>query len=354
MREPSHLTFVKQYLNWERVKERLLKYKHIAATFPLSKLKKCSNKAPFYCHYLGWRLGTWENEDWFEFFDNLLEISSNLPGWDYVSHIPGGCDYGNFWSFVWELQTAVFFSNHLGLKTAWRKDGPDFQVSVESTDIFIECTTYHKSFGLSEFISELFQCISFQINTLHTPFLKFSLPKNNNIEAFLDVLFNPYLDPSFLHDKITETQHKSPVMLPIPPGAVNFYIYLENQDAANKNFELEKELFTAGNPESFLEIALREIINNKTYANNLPKNRPNLLMVNFMLGKDWQLAATLRTIQKPCLGKTLDGIFISTCGIDRIPMIQDLFVYFPDISHPLARFLKKPISIYRPDQRDLQ
>lgn len=345
MKEPAHSIFVKQYLNWERARERLDRYKNIAAIFPLAELQKCSDIAPFYCHYLGWRLATWKNEEWFEFFDKLLGISIDLPGWDKGGHVPGGCEFDNFWGFVWELQTAVFFADYLGLKTEWKKAGPDIQVSVDSTIIFVECTTYRKSFALEEFIGELFRCIDPQIKTEHVPCLKFSLPKNNEIEAFLDNLFEPYLDPSFLPSKLGEVQQQTPLALPIPPGAQNFYVYLENQEAVEHNIELKKILTSAGDPTSFLKIALKEILGNKASANELLQNHPNMLMVNFLLGNDWQLARALRSMPKPDLGITFDGVLLTACGIDRIPTVQSSFKYLPDESHPMQSFLKKSDDI---------
>jgi hypothetical protein len=339
MREPAQLFFIKKNLDWERVQERLRRYKHIAEIFTLTKLQKCSDKAPFYCHYLGWRLGTWQNEGLFEFFDKLLEIGTNLSGWDKKSRVPGGCEFENFWSFVWELQTAVFFANHLGIMTEWLKVGPDIQVSGESGRFFVECTTYRKSFGLEEFICELFRCISQEIIVKHVPLIQFYLPKDKEIGTFLDDLFKPYLDPSFLPSKINEAQQQSPVMLPIPKGAKNFYVYLENLDAPNQDFELKQMLSIAGDPEWFLKTALKEIIGNKALANNLLQNHPNLLMVNFLLGNDWQMAKALRSMQKPDLGKTFDGVLLTACGIDRIPTFQSSIKYY-EPGHPLELLLE--------------
>lgn len=94
-----------------------------------------------------------------------------------------------------------------------------------------------------------------------------------------------------------------------------------------------------GNPELFLEIALKEVIGNKASANNLRQNRPNLLMANFLLGKDWQLAAALRSIPKPELGEIFDGIFLTACGIDKLPTFHYSSIYLQDETHPLKRFL---------------
>jgi hypothetical protein len=344
MREPAHFIFVKQHLNWERARERLHRYRNIAAVFPLAELQKCSDKAPFYCHYLGWRLGTWNSEEWFELFDKLLEISTGLSGWDNGSRVPGGCEFEHFWGFVWELQTAVFFADHLGLRTEWKKAGPDIQVSVDSTTFFVECTTYRKSFGLEAFIGELFRCIDPQIITAHVPFLQFSLPKGKVLGTFLSALFEPYLDPSFLPGKTHEAQRQSPVMLPIPSTATNFYAYLENLDAPHQNTDLNQMLHTAGDPEAFLEIALKEIIDGKRKANDLSRNHPNLLMVNFLPGRDWQMARSLRPVPKPELGETLDGVLFCVCGIDRIPTFQSSFVHLRE-SHPMECLLEKSDDI---------
>ncbi len=325
MKEPAHLTFVRQYLNWERVRERLDRYKNIGKVFPIEILQDCSDKAPYYCHYFGWRLGTWQDEGLFEFFDKLLEISTTLPGWD-KTHIPGGCEFDKFWGFIWELQAAVFFADHLGLKTEWKRTGPDFHVSSDSTAFFVECTTYRKSFAIEEFISEVFRFIHPQVMVEHVPCLQFSLPKDDNIGIFLDRLFEPYLDPAFLPGKLREAQQQAPLALPVPQGSQNFYVYLDDQDAVNHNFELRQILTSAGDPESFLKLALKEILGNKTPANKLLQNRPNLLMVNFLLGKDWQLAKSLRPMPELHLGETFDGVFLTACGIDRVPAFQNSFI----------------------------
>jgi len=66
--------FVHKFINWEKVEERLSKYKYIDKYFPISTLKseKFTEKPPFYCHYLAWRLGVWHNEDSFENFNYLF------------------------------------------------------------------------------------------------------------------------------------------------------------------------------------------------------------------------------------------------------------------------------------------
>jgi hypothetical protein len=175
--------------------------------------------------------------------------------------------------------------------------------------------------------------------------LQFSLPKDKDIGTFLSNLFEPYLNLSFLPSKIQEAQQQSPVMLPIPSTAKNFYVYLENLDAPNQDFELKQMVHSTGDPELFLEVALKEVIAGKASTNDLSRRHPNLLMVNFLLGKDWQMARSLRSIPRPELGETLDGVLFCACGIDRIPTFQSSFIYLPDESHPIQFFLKKSDDI---------
>jgi hypothetical protein len=339
MKEPSYLTLIRENLDWNKVQERLCRYKYIAELFPITDLQNCCDKPPYYCHYLSWRLGTWHNEELFKFFDKLLETCTSLPGWN-KTRIQGGCEFGNFWSFIWELQVAVFFAD-LGMNVEWLKSGPDLQVSSGSDILYVECTTCHKSFGLEEFIGELFRCISEDIRVEHVPFLIFSLPKNNDIGSFLDELFSPYLELSFLPSKMIEVQNQSPILLPVPSTAKNFYVYLENMGAPNQDWDIKKKLFLSGDPKNFLRIMIEERSKAKNEENALCQNHPNLLMVNFLLGRDWQSGIDINLIQKPDLGGSLDGIFMTACGINELPTFQNSLIYLRDDKHPIELFKKK-------------
>lgn len=133
-------------------------------------------------------------------------------------------------------------------------------MSTESGAFFVECTTYRKSFALEGFISELFGCIDTRIKVGHVPCLLFSLPKDKDIESFLDGLFKPYLNPKFLPQKLKESEKLSPLALPVPSCVKNLYVYLENPDADNYNHKLGQTLTSAGEPKDFLEVALKELL----------------------------------------------------------------------------------------------
>ena len=72
--------------------------------------------------------------------------------------------------------------------------------------IFIECYTYRKSFGIEEFIGEIFRHIHPNITVHHTRYIKFSLPKNSNLESFLNDIFVHYTDTEFLQAKVKEAE----------------------------------------------------------------------------------------------------------------------------------------------------
>lgn len=249
MKEPSYLPIIQNKLDWEKVRERLSRYPYIARFYPLESLQACSDKPPFYCHYLGWRLGTWINESHFEAFNHLLEKCSGLPGWNKNTRIPIGCEFSNFWSFIWELQVAYYFAFHLGLHTEWLDSGPDFRIFTGSEHFFVECTTYQKSFGLEAFIDEVFMFVDPKIIVRHIPCIKSSLPKNNQIAEFLDELYRPYCDSSYLPSKIAEARKKSPVFLPVPKSVEgSLYIYFEDDDVQSVNNDEALKLHLMGDP----------------------------------------------------------------------------------------------------------
>jgi hypothetical protein len=212
------------------------------------------------------------------------------------------------------------------------------KVNSTAGQFFVECTIYRKSFGLEEFIGELFSQINFQIKVSHIPFNIFSLPKDKNLEPFLDELYEPFLDNMFLEKKIKEAQGISPVSLPIPKRAGNLHIFIENHDA--ENFNPYQPWAATGLPEGFLNVAMKEILDNKRSSNELKLYRPNLLAVNLLLGVDFQLAnAVRRNIPTPNLGAEFDGVFLTACGIDKIPSL-DGYIHFYN-NHPIKELLTK-------------
>jgi hypothetical protein len=336
MKESAHKALIDRCLSWNLVKERLSRYKNIGKFYKLEKLQSCSNKSPYYCHYMSWRLGTWKSEEQFEFLDTLLGNAAQLPNWS-IQRIPQGCEFENFWSFMWELQIAQFFTNQPNTIVEWTKSGPDLKINSSTNLFFVECTIYRKSFGLEEFINELLSHIHPRIKAKHIPFNIFSLPKGQSIDSFLDKLFRPLLDETYLEEKIREVEKISPVILSTPKDIKNLYVFIESDTA--KEFNPDQPWTSTGQPEGFLDIVVKEVLDNKRTSNELKLHRPNLLAVNLLLGVDFQLARALdSTIADPRLGTEYDALLLTTCGIDKIPLLNG-FLQFDD-THPIKSYLK--------------
>jgi hypothetical protein len=317
----SQRILVHRYLDWKLVEKRLQNYPHINSIFPIDDLKKCSEKPPYFCHYLAWRLGTWNAEEWFAYFDDLLSQGMKLSGWSN-QRVPQSCEFDNFWSFIWELEVAVYFIN---MKKApnviWLPSGPDMKVDLGGNLFYVECTTYHKSFGIEEFINCLLHKIDSRLSVKHIPCIKFTLQKLD-LNSFLDELFRPLIDPAFLLKTSIEASQRSPIIIPFPKGVENFYIVFDEPKSREMN--MYQPWTSAGDPEQFINLALREVIDTKASQNNIKSYRPNLLAINYLLGVDFQLALALRStsIRDVIINPEIDAIFICACGIDELPSVK--------------------------------
>ena len=318
--EYNHPTkyFVHKFIDWKKVEERLSKYEYINNYFPINTLKseEFTEKPPFYCHYLAWRLCVWYNENRFEYFNHLLENAETIDGWDGKNKIQNQNEFGQFWSFLWELQVAEFLTSFPNLQVNWNiKNGPDLYIQTNSEELFVECKTIHKSFGLENFIEEVLNQIDTAICVSHGLFMKFSLSHDNKRIILLDSIFEPFLDPAFIEKKKLEVQRISPLLV-IEDKLPNFYIYLDNSQVENTDYDLSIKLFSAPGPESYTNIMNKEIIS-KENENNLIFYHPNLLFVNLVLSEDWQLGSKWNEQYSPPRSPNLDNILLTACGIDE-------------------------------------
>jgi hypothetical protein len=266
-----------------------------------------------------------------------LTDASKPPNWS-KNRIPKGCEFDSFWSFMWELQIAKLFASYQNIRVEWTNSGPDLKVISEAGTFFVECTVYRKSFGLEEFIGELLANIHPLIKSEHVAFNIFSLPKNTNVESFLNQLFSPFLSPSFLKEKLEEAQKASPIILPTPKDVENFYVFIENQDAPE--YTSYRPWITTGPPELYLTQVAKEALESKRFSNDLKSHRPNLLAINLLLGKDFQTAISLgRDIPQPDLGSEYDAVLMAACGIDEVPSLKSAKrIDFYD-THPIKHLL---------------
>jgi hypothetical protein len=353
MTESAQKILVRKYLDWNKVSNRLSQYKYIGKHYTLQGLQDCSIKSPYYCHYLAWRLGTWKDENWFVFFDELLKLGNLLSNWDNKMKLEDQLkryEYEIFFHFLWELQTAKFFSEIKGVSVEWTTSGPDLKISNNGNTFHIECYTFTKSFGIELFIEELLNQIHPNIKVLHTPCIKFSLPKNADAENFLDRIFSPYLDQHFIDSKVKEAAIEYPVLLPTPQGIDNFHIYMEG---TNTDKYIPGILPNAsGIPENYLAVCFQEAIAAKRHSNKLNQYTNVLLAINFLLSADFQMVANRQSqlhelgLSEPIpfcnFDNTINGIFFSACGIDDIPSLQNSYLKLKTgIDHPILSLDQK-------------
>ena len=353
MTEPAHKILVRKYLDWEKVSNRLSQYEYIGKHYNLKALQDCSEKSPYYCHYLAWRLGTWEDEKSFTFFNELLKHGSLLPNWDKKIKAEDPSkryEYEKFFYFLWELQVAKFFSDVKGVSVEWTLSGPDLKISSNGKTFYIECYTFIKSFGIELFIEDLLNRIHPSIRTLHTSCIKFSLPQNADTEKFLNDIFSPYLNPCFIDNKLKKAEKEWPVLLPTPQGIDNFYIYVEGNNQAE--YISGRLPNASGIPENYLDDCFEKAIDAKRNSNRLNQHSNVLLAINFLLSTDFQRAANRQNqlnelrLSEPIpfcdFGNAIDGIFFSACGIDYIPSLQNSYLKIKNgIDHPILSLDEK-------------
>lgn len=296
-------------------------------------MRACEEVGPYYSHFMAWRLGTWFGDEWFAFLEELLVASSGIPGWD-ARRFLDGCDHRAFWGFIWELQVAHWLVHSNEGEVTWLSTGPDLLFEGSESELYVECTTYQKSYALERFISELLNHIDPHLAIQHTPLTIFSLPKNGEVDAFLDDLLRPLIDNKHLAQVAAEATVRSPRRLRVPEGVNNLYLLYEADNP--EEIDVDQPWATTGSPSDFLNIAWKEVLDNKRESNQLELKRPNLVAINFLLG-DYQLASILRDTE-PTLdfGSTFDAILISACGIDKVPSSHNSRIHTRGLTLPVS------------------
>ena len=293
MTTPQHAQgqFVHRLINWERVESRLKCYPAIGRAFPLKTLKKGCESLPYYCHYMAWRLGTWEKESRFQRLEELLDCAEAIPDWKHEKSLLSNADFSVFWSLVWQLQVAEHLCK-VGTEVSWAKSGPDLSVKVGDERWYVECYNYCKSFGLLGFLKDLLSKIDpdVPVRTYYDRCSLFQLPNNLDQAEFLDKILSPFLNPSYLADAKEATKQSWPVVLFEDPCS-SLRVYVDGNDfKAHDPSILPCRI--GGNPGDYLTVALREAVCAKQDSNDLKTHRPNLLAVNYLIS-DWEVASDL-------------------------------------------------------------
>ncbi len=314
--QPAQRELAHRLIDWNCIRSRQERYPAIGRAFPLETMKKGCESPPYYCHYMAWCLGAWPQESEFlvRRLEELLQVAEILPGREYEKSLLSDTDFAVFWSLVWQLQVAEYL-REVGEDVCWARSGPDLSVKTGGERWFVECYTYRKSFGILSFLEELLLRIDPTIRIKYNRCLPFSLPSGRARERFVHEVLMPFLNPGYLAKHKEDAEREYPVILYEVPDS-SPHVYVEGSDAdAYLPGRIPKEV---GDPESYLEIALREAVRAKRNSNDLARHHPNLVAVNYLLSTDYQLAeSSRRTSSLAETDSNIDVLTVSAVGIDE-------------------------------------
>jgi hypothetical protein len=321
---PSQKILVQRLLNWELVEKRLAKYPAIADNFRQEIMSPDHREnGPYFCHYMAWRLGTWETESLFSRINDLLACAQTLPNWDHEREKLGNRDFGQFWSVVWALQVAEYLGSQ-GTNVSWNKSGPDLSVMISGQRLYVECYTYHKSFDAELYMEEILQTLGDDLRVRRDMNLPFSLPQGDALTNEISRLLQPFQDETSLSQARERALTKYPDVLSRSDDTrLKLYVDGENVSAYSPTAMPTND----NNPDDSLERALREAVKSKKDSNSLGVHRPNILMVNCLLSTEVQLAEPEPdTLPRNLLNDApdLEAIAFATLGIDAQLKKSDL------------------------------
>jgi len=315
---PAQRQLVHKLIDWEIVAQRLHMFPAIGRAFSLKLLMSHQETPPYYCHYMAWRLGTWNSESSFAHLDELLSIAEKLPCWFAEKPLLKSPEFSDFWSLFWQLQVAEYLCR-IGSNVQWAKSGPDLSAQVESETWYVECYAYRKSFGLMRFIEELLNKVDSSIRAQYDLCMPFSLPSDRARSEFLDRTLSDFTNPEYIERARSTALKEYPVLL-LQTFENSLVVYMEG---------LNSEVYVdgivpdrTGDSQAYIKNALNEAIHAKQNNNSLDKQHPNLVAVNFSLSEDAQYAFNRAydlklLISDIELSPSLDALAVAAVGIDE-------------------------------------
>lgn len=315
---PAQRLLVHKLIDWEIVAQRLQKFPAIGRAFSEELLRSHQETPPYYCHYMAWRLGTWNCESSFSRLDELLAVAEKLPYWSAEKPLLQSPEFSDFWSLFWQLQVAEYLCS-IGSNVQWATSGPDLSAQFDSEMWYVECYSYQKSFGLMLFIEDLLRKIDNAISIQYDLCMPFSLPKDRERSDFLDRTLSDFTNPEYIMRARATALKKHPVLL-LQTGENSLVVYMEGPDSEGYVNGIVPD--STGDSQTYLNVALNEASRAKKNANSLDKRHPNLVAVNFSLSADAQFAFNRAedlnlSIPDIKLYPSLDALAVSVVGINE-------------------------------------
>ena len=319
--DPAQRKLVHELIDWDLMCSRHGRYPVIQQTFPMKMLERYREKPPYYCHYMSWRLGTWEDDFLFQRLEDLLSCAKSLPNWEQEKKsLVGSADFTEYWSLIWQLQVAEHLCE-VGTDVRWGKSdqsgkSPDLSVKVGDEHWYVECYTCRKSFGILDFLEELLRRFDPEIYIDYNWCLPFQLPQNSNLLWFLHEVICECCESEQLTKVKAAAKQESPAIL-YKHSDSSLHVCVADVANASMPGIIPNE---TGEPKYYVEQVLKETVKNKKDSNALAEHRPNLLAINCLLSKDWQLAMKsperMKSLTLSQIGPNIDVLAFYVVGID--------------------------------------
>lgn len=320
-------------ISWDLIEERLLRYPAIRAHF--SKHLKRRPSAPYHCHPMAWRLGTWSSEGVFARLDDLLRSAASLPGWSGERGLFSDRQYGSFWALLWQLQVAEWLVDR-DLAPRWQNPGPDLQCSIGGQVVSLECYSSIGAYGAVLFLEELLAHLDERIELRYEPDRVLSSHPMEVTRLFESVL--AAVDASRFHATEEVERGGWPVVLFSTPQPETLRVQLRGDDMERYNPRLDPQPGT--NLEAHYANVLQAAFRAKAGKNALRSCRPNVVMINLAVQEEFQVATHIL----PSLGKLtrefdipgdIDGIVWAITGIDDRLRVLSERCHWVLPAHPL-------------------
>jgi hypothetical protein len=322
----EYLKIVQSCLDWQLIEDRLGQFPNIRRAYTIERLHGEDGKLPYGCHYMAWAMMT-EPDHVLSYWDCLLRCCTALRGWDKNRLQEGR--FNRFWSDIWEMQVAAAFSalaDRGAIRAVeWLRQGPDLKVQLANGTCYVEAYVYQEMYRAFLYLRWVLpRAVHAWIKVDSTPGLRMGLldgpkvmqgdgPLATIIQRVFERLSGPWLARAL---EFARAEGRSDNLH--LPCVRNLRVWLEDPHGESYRPDPDNAQPTC---QDAVERCVREALSSKAHRNSLARNRPNVLLANF-LPLEFYLGADYfdRTGEVPPAvetGAPIDGIWCFNHGVDR-------------------------------------
>ncbi len=277
------------------------------------------DNGPSVFHTLAFRMATYNGESCFHRWEQLLSQVCKLEGWESeYSNWNSEQDHwaikwNKFNQFLWMLQCCEYFADK-GDKVSFPYSKtmakPDIHVKYrDGSELYVECYQYTKWWGTEQLVEGLLSAVdqNLRIERMHNLTYENNPFANNPDEAVIEVLVE--LRKNLNPDRLADLRKQACIGTPVDVCELgSFVVLLDGPGAYSARPNRH------GDPNDSWPVFRDEILRSKKESNDLPNQKPNLLLVS-CLGIDFQTSLNENS-KVSCLPSSLDEVWFCTCGID--------------------------------------